>query len=528
MAKALHDARGKVPLGAVLAAASFLIYAGTIFALPQVQNARYCCEQSSFAAAVSNVIYRTRIGGFYADNLDFFLDRFTEPLNQVLPDARTPGVGLPAIPASVWVPTTRDGNGIGYPLVATAAFRLFGLHAWALPATMLLLMAVSAIVYLWRFSGAYAAVVVLYFGALTSMLFTTLVWDPSYAVQIPVAGIRYFSLLSVLPVFHILLTLLDVQPERAGALWHNAALLAVQTLVLVLSILVRGSAISMVGAVLFVALLLAWRHRRDRGRIRAVIVHLLVMGMASLVLMAAIIATIPRQYLAQGRVGTVVWQRVTESIGANPAWPFPGANDLFDCKEHVPQGLESGMSDSNGGCIWFDYVKRHGIPADTLYDKTFGSLYETALREAFFKIAWRYPTEVLAAFVYYKPQRIVSSIVESLALNLAGDQAKALLPEGLRVEPYPPLAIGLWTAAIAVALAFFAFARIAPPELRMVARLALLSALFTIPPYLAAWARPHTSADLLLYCLFGAGLALGAVLVGLQRTPVLSAGSRLR
>src|SRR5207253_803746 len=121
-------------------------------------------------------------------------------------------------------------------------------------------------------------------------------------------------------------------------------------------------------------------------------------GMSFLALIAVLV---PPNYLTEGRFGTVIWQRVTESLGVNPAWPFPGANDMFDCRKQVPGGLESGASDNNGGCIWFDYIAKHNIPLETINDKTFGTLYERALREAFFKLAARYPKEVVETFVYY-------------------------------------------------------------------------------------------------------------------------------
>jgi hypothetical protein len=44
----------------------------------------------------------------------------------------------------------------------------------------------------------------------------------------------------------------------------------------------------------------------------------------------------------------------------------------------------------------------------------------------------------------------------------------------------------------------------------------LLSALFTLPAYLAAWAAAHTSADLLLYCLFAAGMVVGSIIMLLR------------
>lgn len=511
-----HGVSRRVSLGIALAASSFLIYACTVFVLPQVREARYCCEQSNFAAGVSNVIYRARLGSLYSGVFDLFIKHFDEPLAQALEEARRPDTGLPVTPPGTWIPTTLDGNGIGYALIVTAAFRLFGLHAWAPILTMLILMAVSAAVFLCRFSGPYAGIVILYFSALTVMLFTALVWDPAWAVQIPVAGIRYFSLVSVLPMFHILLSLLDRQLPRPGSEWRDTVLLATQTLILVLAILVRGSALPLIGAIAFVGLALAWQHRRNPGRLRLLIRDFAVIGLASLGLLAGIALSVPRQYLTEGRFGTVVWQRVTESLGVNPAFPWPGVKDMFDCKKYVPQGLEAGTADSNGICIWFDYVTRHHIPVDTLGDKTFGKLYETALREAFFKIAARYPGDVLKTFIYYKPPQIVSSITQSTRFNIAGDQGKALITTGRSVIPYSPLAIAFLTLSLCLASAYFSIATISLPEFGRMAAVVLLSALFTIPSYIAAWAMPHTSADLLLCCLVSVGLAFGAAELGIR------------
>jgi hypothetical protein len=186
---------------------------------------------------------------------------------------------------------------------------------------------------------------------------------------------------------------------------------------------------------------------------------------------------------------------------------------MFDCKKYVPGGLRSSWDDNNGGCIWFDYIAKHNIPIDTIGDKTFGSQYETALREAFFKIAARYPSEVLKTFIYYKPQLIVRSIAQSLRINLVGDQAMVVNPAGAKAVPYPPTALALLLASLAAVLAYFSVEKVAMADLRRIGGVTLLSALFTIPAYIAAWAIPTTSADLLLYCLFSVGLALGAILI---------------
>ena len=497
-----------------LAVLAFAIYACTVLTLPQVRNSPACCEPSGVAAAISNIMYGTPLGSLYSGAFDYFIERTNEPLSQTLEQAQLPGTGLPATPSGALYATTRDGNGVGYPLVATAAFRLFGMHAWALQLTMLLLMALSAAAFLWRFhSAAFAGVVTLYFTALTVMLFTSLVWDPHLQIQIAVGGVRYFSLVSVLPLFHILLTLVDPRPSPRETATRDAMLLALQTVILLLTVLVRGSTLPQVAAIALVGMVLAWKHRRNAEWLRALLGKFAVIGLASVASVSAIAVAVPPDYLAEGRFGPTIWERVTQGLGTNPAWPFPGVNDMFDCKAFIPQGLRPGTGDDNGHCIWFDYVLKHHIPIETAADKVLGSSYETAMREAFFKIAARYPADVLNTFIYYKPKRIVTSISASMIFNFGGDQSRARLPAGAGVVPYPPLAIALLFASLAVALVHFGIGAVSTAELSRIVGVTLLLAAFTLPTYFAAWANPATSADLLLYCLFGLGLAVGAMLV---------------
>jgi hypothetical protein len=200
-------------------------------------------------------------------------------------------------------------------------------------------------------------------------------------------------------------------------------------------------------------------------------------------------------------------------LGTNPAWPFAGVNDMFDCKEFIPQGLVPGTHDDNSHCIWFDYVVKHHIPIEAAADKVLGSSYETAMREAFFKIAARDPADVLKTFIYYKPRHIFLSITRSMRFNFHGDQSRAKYWVGARVVPYPPLAIGLLFVSLAVALVHFSIGAVSTAELSRVGGVTLLLVAFTLPTYFAVWASPPTAADLLLYCLFGLGLAAGAMLV---------------
>jgi hypothetical protein len=204
---------------------------------------------------------------------------------------------------------------------------------------------------------------------------------------------------------------------------------------------------------------------------------------------------------------------VTQSLGKNPAWPFASVTDMFDCKEFMPQGLQRGVRDANGHCIWFDYVSKHHIPIEQADRKILDSSYEIAMREAFFKIVARDPADVLKTFIYYKPKAIVSSIKTSMKFNFGGDRSRAWNPARFPVVPYPQLAIGLLLVSLAVALVHFGIGAVSMAELSRIAGVTLLLVAFTLMTCFAAWASPHTAADLLLYCLFGLGLAAGAMLV---------------
>jgi hypothetical protein len=478
--------------GLILAAGSFLIYAAVVFTLPQVKTGSYCCEQSSFASAVSNVVYGARIGSLYSGLFQYFIDHAQEPLQQELD-------GLSGTPLGTLQPTTEDGNGVGYPVVATIAFRIFGLHVWALPVVMLIVMAVSAGLFLWRFGSALSGVVTLYFACLTVMLFTLLGWGSNEILQIHVAGIRYFSLLTVLPALHILLDLLDSRPAPGSYHRHNI-MLAVQAAILVLAILVRGSATMLIAAIALVAIVLAWRSRRDRIRLRWLRGKSAALGFAALGLVVVIALAVSPSYIKQGRFGTVVWHRITESIGINPAFPFPGIKEMFPCEKYIPAGMQPGTTDDNGHCIWLTYVDEHGIPIRSIAHLTHSGQYETALRIAFFEILRRYPSEVLTTFLYYKPGYIFSSVGQSLRFNFTS---------------YSAADIELLIAALGVLLAALIVQPLAPFGRLM--GVTLLCASCTIPPLIAVWAMPYTSADLVLFCLFPPGFGLSWVLQRVQR-----------
>ena len=111
-------ARGHFRIGVILAIASFLIYAGTVFSLPQVRDNSCACERSSVAAAVTNLVYGSPLGAVSSNLFKQYLKGVVDtPLKQVLRD--TPGLGTAH-------PTSPSGGRRGRPRL------LFGRadHSW--------------------------------------------------------------------------------------------------------------------------------------------------------------------------------------------------------------------------------------------------------------------------------------------------------------------------------------------------------------------------------------------------------------
>ena len=141
-----------VPIG--LAALSFFIYASAALIVSRGQQNDFIPERSSIAAAVSNVGYGAPLGKVYSAVLERFLD-FKIPMDKTLAQAERQ-----EIPREALLGSTSDGNGIGYIVVASLGMRLFGLHSSSLLLSMLALMGISALAFLWRFRDQRAVVVV--------------------------------------------------------------------------------------------------------------------------------------------------------------------------------------------------------------------------------------------------------------------------------------------------------------------------------------------------------------------------------
>ncbi len=481
----------RLPVAA--AVASFIIYASAVVALQQQRDNSYCCERIGLAAAVSHVIYGAPLGTVYPEIQTQLLNA-QAPIEAVLDRV----ADLDPRPANPTTPIS-DGNGMGFIVAASWAMRLFGPHLFSLPFFTLGLLAVSGAAFLSRFRDYRSAVVTVTFFSLTLMLCTPLVWDPGIANQILIGGICYFSLLAIVPSFHLVLELADGKKQAGGKRRLHALLLAIQVILLALAILVRGSAASVAGPILLFGLVKAWIKRGNLNELRSIRLKAALTAMVGAVFLGSMLVASPSRIVRDGRSTTVFWHRAIMSLGINPAWPFGNLHEIYDCKAgDIPEGLVAGAVDRNGHCIWWHYLVTHNVPAGVAITELYGRRYEAAMRAAFFNIVRLYPHEVLATFFYYKPKWFVQSM-EYLALNPA---------------VHSPVLNVLVIIGFVNFLGFLMIAASFSME-PMMLRLAGLGAIFgisSLPSYLVAWATPHTTADVLFYCLFCIGLGLAAVM----------------
>jgi hypothetical protein len=469
-----------------MVAASFLCYSLAVLTIHKDQRNDFIPERSSIAAAASHVFYGAPLGRVYAGVLTQLLD-FSVPIQTSLERVVRWEVAHNDLLGSTW-----DGNGIGYNVVVSLSFRLFGPQMSSPVYFMLALIAVSAFALVWRFRARGALVAVWYFTTLTVMLFTPTVWHHPYALNMTLGGIRYFSLVAVLPGFHLLLELADARQE--ASLTVKFGTMSAQVLIFVLAVLVRNSAAAAIAAVAVFWLILAWKNRRVPGGLSRLFTDAVCMTIVAVTFVSFLLLSVPRDYLYAGRFTETVWHRVFVSLGTSPEWPFGNLRDLYDCRRDIPEGLVSGTEDQNGHCVWRVYAIKHGILHESTDHLTYGRLYDAALREAFFDVARAYPTQTVKAFVYYKAPYLFRSVAENFEFRLA--QA----PADLR-----------WLLAASLCN-FLVFALIASmvvrtSETKVIAGASVTLAVFITIPYFIVWALPHTSADLLFYLIFALGLA---------------------
>src|SRR5262249_20803589 len=147
------------------------------------------------------------------------------------------------------------------------------------------------------------------------------------AAQAAIGGIRSYALIGILPALHWCFEFSDHGRLRRDGV-ARAALLAVQVVILGLSIFVRGSPIYLLIPV-FVMAIIALRKNAARAERRRILIWVVI----PTALLGLALGVLPRlafpDYAKAGRLVPVVWHRIFISLGAHPEWPFPGLRDKY-------------------------------------------------------------------------------------------------------------------------------------------------------------------------------------------------------
>jgi hypothetical protein len=463
---------------------------------------QYVVERTALAAAVTNVVYRQPLGMIDAGVLGAFSDQ-AKP-TQAIVDQVAKGSS-----AARSYDIAKDGYGYGYVVIASIAMRMFGTDVFAPGFLMFGLMAISSVLLVRRFPDVGAMAVPLYFSCLSLMLFTALVYERVNADQIPVGGIRYYSLLGILPAIHLALEIADSSVlTRAGYV-----ALGVQAGIMSLAVVVRDSARILVVSLACIALCVAFTHFRNRSRLRRSLWKTCFMTLIGAGVVAMILLAIPRAYVADGRAGSVVWHRIFAGFGADPAWPYPGIRDKYLCPD-ITDGIGGGILDANSYCVWVSYAQQHGLTAQEIYNNRYGRLYERVLRASVFDVVSEYPRQVLMTIAYYKPRLIYNYLPYKVRLDGQSAEVKFVL------------FLSVLITLVCMQIQLLASWR----NLALLAGIASAFAVAQIMPFLLAWAFPHTVGDLVFFLYFFVGLAtaafIGALVMFIQRAAILVGNNR--
>src|SRR6516164_1880807 len=131
----------------------FLIYGSAVLSLHQERHSRWLVESEfGLAAAVSYSVYGAPLGMADANVFKLFrnISRGHGDNRISVQEAMLRAAGGD-IPIGDMLKTSTDGNGVGYPIFASLAMRLFGPQLSSLINSFLLLMGISALVFIWRF-----------------------------------------------------------------------------------------------------------------------------------------------------------------------------------------------------------------------------------------------------------------------------------------------------------------------------------------------------------------------------------------
>jgi hypothetical protein len=485
-------ALAKPSLRSGLAVAAFLLYAAAaIVAMREHPSAWTLEHEGSLPAAISHAVYGTPLGQYDTNVYAIFFDLNRTGVTAQSVEKTVEEVARGTIPHGGTV-IANEGIGAGQPLFMGFAAALFGPHLSSFTYLFLLLMAVSTIAFIVRFSDDRLLMVPLTFVALSAMLLTPMISDQAVVNEMPIGGNRYFGMLGVLPALHLYFDLRE-EPRDPSRMRARAG--GVQVVLLMLVILVRSGSAYLLGLIalgVLSRLYAAWSDRSRRLTFLREARRLLVIAVVSLVIMVALVP----DYLRYGRVFGHIWHRAFISLALHPDWPFGNLRDVYDCTKFVPQGLNRIHTDDNGMCVWWAYPPNRARPQGELVEKVYGPEYQALMRSALFDVIRSYPRQAFELYFYYKPLLIWQTVKRGLDIEWRAASAPLLALVALQM------------------LLFVGFilhgALAARPEAPW--RLAVIPILFvlSLPSQFIAWSSLPTGVEVVfyMYCLMAAAVAL--------------------
>jgi hypothetical protein len=479
-----------------IAIASFVIYAWAVVLVETTHppNAWSVEADAEIPAALSYAVY----GSPLMVTMKSVLDRFhrISPLfgNQGGADGIDQAVQETAqgsIPGSIELELPLSGNGIAYPIFASVAMAAFGARIASLYFGFLLIMAASNVFFLLRFQDSRAVLVPIVFTALTVMLATPLVTDKFVASQIPIGGIRYFSIAGMLPLIHLWYEFGDGSQITRYRHWYHLVLLALQTVILSFVMLARVSFIAIVAQLALLLAIQTWWLRSEQSRRSSM--TLAFAAAVSLTFIIGLKSSLPDFAQTQSLSGSL-WDRAFIGLTFHPAWPFPGLREKYDCTYAIPKGLSQSISrDQNAHCVWMSQPTNRLRPPSVVEAQVHSAEYEEVLRDAFIYIVYTYPRQVIALMIKYRPLMVLSTLRDGMQVDWANTS--------IALRSLIMLQAGLYLLLV------WSGIRGGAPQVPPSACFTFVLASFALPTLLIAWSRLWTSLEL-IFAVWGGGFAL--------------------
>jgi len=470
----------------ILAVASFLLYAAAaLVAIDRWPTAWQPEYDLIVPTAISNVVYGRQLGLIDGNVMAEFQQVFrAEGVNPKSVEKAVETAARGDIPRGTTI-TKAEAIGIGQPLFADLAMRLFGPHLSSMSYCFLLLMAISTLAFVGRYRDERLIFVPLQFVALTCIPLTPVFTDPSIRDQVSIGGNRFFGVLGILPALHILFEFVDSATPPSRESRTNWILLGTQLLIMTLVLLVRSANAYMLVPAICAAIFTVYRSRDNQTERLRLYRKFSNAAILSIVFTSMLIACVPN-YVKSGHIGGLFWHRAFVSFTLHPEWPFGNLRDVYACTKFIPEGLtRDGGGDRNGHCVWWVYPPNQTRSIQEVQDKTYGPEYETAVRNALFYVIFSYPRQSLQLYLFYKPIRILDTFRGALLWQLAR------VPQLITLLAALQLALFVWFVAVNADKTPFKFA----PTFGVLGFFWLLS----FAPALVAWASLWTSVDMVFY-----------------------------